>query len=233
MEKVMKIAIIGGGKRCRAFLEMFDAKRFPKLKAEIVAVADPNADAVGIRLAREKNIHTTQDYRDFFGIKSLDLVIELTGKEELLEDFLRNKPAKVRVLEATISRIFGDVLRLGEEYHFTKRHINLLEGIMESLFISMRDWVLVMQPDFKLLDVNEAFLKTHKIAKEDVIGEYCHQAAYGTENCCSGEGFACPVGQCLESGSMAHSILEKAGPDGTKRYHEITAVPLKTGNGAD
>jgi two-component system, NtrC family, sensor kinase len=231
MEKVMKIAIIGGGKRCRAFLEMFDAKRFPKLKAEIVAVADPNPDAAGIRLAREKNIYTTRDYRDFFGIKSLDLVIELTGKEELLEDFLRNKPARVRVLEAAISRIFGDVLRLREEYSFTKRHIDLLEGIMESLFISLRDWVLVMQPDFKLLDVNEAFLKTRNLAKEDVIGKFCYHAAHGFESRCSGDGFSCPVAQCLESGNMAHAILEKTGADGINRYHEITAVPLKASNG--
>ena len=150
----MKIAIIGGGTRCKAFLEMFDARRFPKLGAEIVAVADPDLEAPGIRLAREKKIYVTLDYKDFYKIKNLDLVIELTGKADLLEDFLKNKPPRVRVLEAAISRIFGDVLRLREEYQFTKRQINLVEGIMDSLFTGMRDWVLVMQPDFKLLDAN-------------------------------------------------------------------------------
>ena len=121
MEKQMKIAIIGGGTRCKAFLEMFDARRFPKLGAEIVAVADPDMEAPGIRLAREKKIYVTRDYKDFYKIRNLDLVIELTGKADLLEDFLKNKPPRVRVLEAAISRIFGDVLRLREEYQFTKR----------------------------------------------------------------------------------------------------------------
>jgi signal transduction histidine kinase len=231
MEKVMKIAIIGGGKRCRTFLEMFDAKRFPKLRAEIVAVADPNPDAVGIRLAREKNIHTTGDYKDFFAIKPLDLVIELTGKEELLDDFLRRKPAKMRVLEGAISRIFGDVLRMREEYLFTKRHIDLVEGIMESLFLSMRDWVLVLQPDFKLLDANEAFIDATCTRKEEIIGKFCFEAAFGLAHHCKADGFDCPVRRSMETGAISHAILEGTGPEGSGRYHEITAVPLKAADG--
>ncbi len=151
MKKQIRIGIIGGGNRCKAFLEMFDARRFPKLAAQIVAVADPDLDAPGIRLAREKDIFVTRNYKDFYKIKSLDLVIELTGEAELLEDFLKHKPARVRVLEAAISRIFGDVLRLSEEYQFTRRQIDLVEGIMDSLFIGLRDWVVIMQPDLKVL----------------------------------------------------------------------------------
>src|SRR5208337_2906656 len=179
MEKQMKIAIIGGGKRCKAFLEMFDARRFPKLGAEIVAVADLNHDAPGICLAREKKIHITRDYKDFYKLKNLDLVIELTGKADLLEDFLKNKPPRVRVLEAAISRIFGDVLQLREEYRFTKLQINQIEGIMDSLFIGLRDPVLIIRPDFKLLDANDAFLEAVRMSKDDAIGKHCYEAVYG------------------------------------------------------
>jgi signal transduction histidine kinase len=231
MEKQMKIAIIGGGKRCKAFLEMFDARRFPDLGAEIVAVADLNHDAPGICLAREKKIYITRDYKDFYKIKNLDLVIELTGKADLLEDFLKNKPARVRVLEAAISRIFGDVLRLREEYQFTKRKINLVEGIMDSLFIGLRDWVLVMQPDFKLLDANEAFLEAVRMSKEDVIGKHCYEAAYGSAAHCRGDGFDCPAARCLETGNVAHAILEGSGQPHLGRYREITAVPWKSAGG--
>lgn len=231
MEKQMKIAIIGGGRRCKAFLEMFDARRFPKLGAEIVAVADLNPDAPGIQLARRKNIHITRDYKDFYKIRNLDLVIELTGKADLLEDFLKNKPPRVRVLESAISRIFGDVLRLREEYRFTERKINLVEGIMDSLFIGLRDWVLVMQPDFRLLDANEAFLESVRMSKEDVVGKHCHEAAYGSAALCRGDGFDCPAASCLETGNVAHAILEDSGRPDLGRYREITAVPWKSAGG--
>ena len=76
MENEMKIAVIGGGNRCRAFLEMLDATRFPCLQAQIVAVADPDDQGAGIQLAREKGIYTTKNYRDFHQIQDLDFVIE-------------------------------------------------------------------------------------------------------------------------------------------------------------
>ncbi len=111
-DKIMKIGIIGGGRRCKAFLEMLDAERFPQLQAQIVAVADLNDEAVGVCLAREKGISTTKDYHDFFKIEDLDLIIELTGNEALLEDFLWHSPAKLRVLEVAISRLFCDLIDL-------------------------------------------------------------------------------------------------------------------------
>ena len=109
--------------------------------------------------------------------------------------------------------------------------INLVEGIMDSLFIGMRDWVLVMQPDFKLLDANEAFLEAVRMSKEDVVGKHCYEAAYGSAAQCRGDGFDCPVARCLETGNVAHAILEGSGRPDLGRYQEITAVPLKSAGG--
>jgi len=231
MEEPMRIAIIGGGKRCRAFLEMVDAKRFPNLKARIVAVADPDDRAAGMQLAREKAIFTTGDYRDFYEIPDLDLVIELTGKEELLKDFLRNKPPNVRVLEATLSRLFGDMIRFREEYLYRERELELIESIVDSVFHSMRDGVLIMQPDFKIVDANQAFLQSMGLNKEDVIGKFCHEVTHRSPHPCSGEGFQCPLRESLETGATSHAIHEHPNADGQVQYCEITTVPLKNKKG--
>ncbi len=227
MQRPMKIAIIGGGTRCRAFLEMLDARRFPRLRAEIVAVADPNDHAVGIRLAQQRGIYTTGDYRDFYQIQDLDLVIELTGQEELLDEFLKRHPAKVRVLEATISRLFGDLLRDREEYLCRERHVELIESIIDSLFLSIRDWVLIIQPDFKIADANEAFLHSLGMARDDVIGKFCHDILHGSSHPCGGEGFQCPVKESLEKGAAAHAIHEHRDHTQQTRYCEVAAVPLR------
>ncbi len=230
-DREMRIAIIGGGKRCRSFLEMLDAELCPQLRARIVAVADLNEDAEGIRLAREKGIFTTGDYRDFYGIPDLDLVIELTGNEELLKDFMKNNPARVRVLESAISRLFGDTLRLREQYLFRTRQVDLIEGIISSLFSSLRDWVLVLQPDLRILDANEAFIDAVRSSKEDLTGKYCYQAAYGLSEQCSGNALSCPVRECLDTGMVAHAIHERTMPDGRLRYSEVSAVPWRAADG--
>ncbi|QCQ22033.1 ATP-binding protein [Desulfoglaeba alkanexedens] len=227
----MRIAVIGGGRRCRAFLEMLDARRFPALKAEIVAVADPDDEAVGIRLAREKGIFTTRDYRDFFKIPDLDLVIELTGKEELLEDFIRHNSAHVRILEAAISRLFGDIIRFQEEYLFRERQLELIENIADSIFSSIRDRVLILQPDRKILDANEALLKWVGMGKEEIIGKFCYQVTHRSMRPCEESGCHCPLSESLQNGGTGHAIHEHYDRFNKLRYCEITTVPLKNRKG--
>ncbi len=230
-DKLMKIAVIGGGKRCKAFLEMLDARRFPRLQAQIVAVADPDEDAVGVRLACEKGIYTTKDYSDFVGIGDLDLVIELTGNEALLEDFLQHYPAKVRVLESTISRMFGDMIRFREEYLSEKRRMELIESIVESIFSSIQDRVLIVRPDFKILDANGAMIQAVGMRKEDIVGRCCYQITHRAVGPCDEKGHLCPLRESLESGSAAHAIHEHFDRDNQFSYCEITTVPLKNDKG--
>lgn len=230
-EKLMKVAVIGGGQRCKTFLEMLDARKFPNLRASIVAVADINDQAVGMQLAREKGIFTTNDYHDFFGIKELDLVIELTGNEELLKDFLRNYPAKVRVLEATISRLFSDVIQFQEEYHRKKRELEFVGSIVKTMFSSIQDRVLIVSPDFRVVDANEAFLSSVGMAREDVIGKYCYHVSHASISPCNGVNHLCPLIRSLETGASAHAIHEHVDRDNNIWYCEVTSVPLKNEHG--
>jgi len=231
-QKTMRIAVIGGGRRCRTLIEMLDARRFPSLRAQIVAVAGPDDQAVGIQLARHKNIFTTTDYRDFSRLSDLDLVIELTGKEELLEDFQKHNPAKVRVLEATISRLFSDVIRLREEHLFRERQLELIEAIVDSVFSSIRDRVLIMRPDYKIVDANEALLQWVGMSKEEIIGKFCYQITHRTLEPCRDKGCYCPLSESLETGGVGHAIHEHYDRDNEIRYCEVTTVPLKSRNGA-
>jgi two-component system, NtrC family, sensor kinase len=231
VERSMKIAIIGGGTRCRAFLEMLDARRFPRLRAKIVAVADPNDRAVGVVLARQRGIPTTRDYRDIYQIEDLDLVIELTGQEKLLEEFIKRHPAKVRVLEAAISRLFGDLLRHREEYLCRERHVELIESIVDSLFLSIRDRVLIIQPDFKIVDANQAFLRSMGMTKDSVIGKFCHEISHQSTHPCNGECVECPVKESLDKGEVVHAIHEHLDRNQQIQYCEVSAVPLRDREG--
>jgi two-component system, NtrC family, sensor kinase len=227
----MKIAVIGGGRRCRTFLEMLDAQRFPNLQAHIVAVADIDDHAAGMRLAREKGIYTTNDYHDFFHIEELDLVIELTGQEDLLKDFLQNYPAKVRVLEATISKLFSDLIQFQEDYHNSKRDLQFAESVVKVIFSSIQDRVMMLGPDFKIVDANDAFLNSVGMLRKDVIGKYCYHVSHSSIAPCTGEQHPCPLRQALDSRTSAHSIHEHVDHEGRTWYCEVSIVPLKNEQG--
>mgnify|MGYP005835460163 FL=1 len=231
-DRPMRIAVIGGGRRCKALLEMMDERRFPGLRAQIVAVADPNQDAVGVQRARAMGIMVTADYKDFYKIPDLDLVIQLTGKEELLEDFIKHSPAKVRVLESAISRLFGDIIRFQEESLLRERQLELVEGIVESMFSSIRDRVVMLQPDRKIVDANRAFLEWVGLSKEEILGKFCHQISHRSLQPCPHPSPHCPLEECLQTGSVGHAIHEHYNRNNEVRYCEITTMPLKSPSGA-
>ncbi|MEJ5348982.1 MAG: ATP-binding protein [Desulfosoma sp.] len=228
----MRIAVIGGGRRCKALLEMMDERRFPRLKAQIVAVADPNQEAVGVQRAKAMGIMVTTDYKDFYKIPDLDLVIQLTGKEELLDDFIKHSPAKVRVLESAISRLFGDIIRFQEEFLLRERQLELVEQIVESMFSSIRDRVLILQPDRKIVDANQAFLDWVGIRKEELLGKFCHQISHRSLEPCVQLSSPCPLEECLQTGCVGHAIHEHYDRNNEMRYCEVTTLPLKGRNGA-
>ncbi len=231
-QKRTRIAIIGGGRRCRSLLEMIDAERFPWLNAEIVAVVDPNEQAVGIQLAREKNIPTFKDPRELQPVSDLDLVIDLTGREELLKEFMNEGHPTVKILGTTISRLFIDLIQLQEERLFRERQLALIESIVETIFSSIRDRVMIMQPDMKVLDVNDALLEWLGMKKEDVIGKPCYQITHRFAEPCSKHGVHCPLKECIETGGTGHAIHEHVDRDNTVRYCEISTVPLKNAKGS-
>jgi hypothetical protein len=84
-----KVAIIGAGKGGRALLEMFAGDP----TVTILGVADVNAWAPGLELARRLNIPVATDLRSLIADPRLDLVIDVTGSPEVQRTILELKPA--------------------------------------------------------------------------------------------------------------------------------------------
>ena len=80
----LHVAIIGGGRVCKAILEIVLSQSFSGEKPMIVGVADVNDQAEGVVYARKKGVYTTDDYHDLFTLTTLDAIIELTGDNDLL-----------------------------------------------------------------------------------------------------------------------------------------------------
>lgn len=95
----INLAILGGGKACRSFLEFLKNKPFTHLDINNVGVCDINPRARGFCLAKDMGIYTTEDLRNLFEIKELDAIIELTGSRDALLDLIRLRPEGLAVFE--------------------------------------------------------------------------------------------------------------------------------------
>jgi len=113
--QALNVAIVGGGPGCKAVMEMIFAKRLSQLQMRLIGVACTNPEAVGYRYAREKGIFTTEDYRDLYGLRDLNLIIELTGREDMVDELCRTKPHHIRLIDHVAARLFWDVFEIQEE----------------------------------------------------------------------------------------------------------------------
>ena len=108
------IAIVGGGRACKAFLEFLADDIFAGQRPEILGVADINQDAEGIRHALSLGIPTFADYTEFFHLDRLDTLLELTNSHAIIETLRDAKPPALRLIDHFEARAIRDFLMVRE-----------------------------------------------------------------------------------------------------------------------
>ena len=101
MDKIekQKIALLGGGQRCKAFLQVILSEDFDEKKPEILGVADNNERDVALQYAKDKGIFTTSDVKDLFSIKDLNLILQLTRDDNLRAMVQDTKPPWILLVD--------------------------------------------------------------------------------------------------------------------------------------
>ncbi len=226
----LNIAIVGGGRTCRFFLELIHDDPLPFFDIKILGVCDKNARAEGVLLAQKMGIYTTQSLDGLLKIEHLDSVLELTGKQSVLLDIIRLKPRGVGVLEYNISRVLRNLLKTRQRLESTEQRL-LAEKTFSSLLIRQSTAAIVsINTDFTIVDANDAYLKTVKKTKDQVVGAPCYEISHKIKAPCSSAfpGVKCPMLETLRTGKNVHVIHEHPGPDGRSRYCNLSTYPVRS-----
>ncbi|MBN2041792.1 MAG: PAS domain S-box protein [Spirochaetes bacterium] len=117
------VAIIGGGSVCRAMLETILNDPALKTKIHISGVCDINENAEGYIYAKEHGIITTKDYNDFFHILNLNLLIELTGDNNILEKLNKEKPPGIQLIDHLEALFLWNYLKIESKKNQIKSDI--------------------------------------------------------------------------------------------------------------
>jgi PAS domain S-box-containing protein len=113
--KNTNIAIIGGGKFCRTFLQFIYDGEFCFEKPTILGIADRDKKAEGLQFAREKNIFTTDSYQKLFSLTGLEVLIELTNDNVLRDTIEATKPPGVFLIDHIAVRSLWNALQIEKE----------------------------------------------------------------------------------------------------------------------
>ena len=225
----LKLAIVGGGRACKFFLESAKNDFFPLLDIQVVGVCDIDPNAEGFLLAREMGIFTTDDFRDLFKIKDLEGIVELTNDEDVFLELVKLRPKGVGVLEHDIGKLIRNLFILSQRLKSAEKQV-ILEKMSSDFLIQQSDAaIVVLNTDYTIAEANEAYLKIVNKSKAEVVGTPCYQTYYGLNAPCSvaRPELPCPMLETLRTGKSAHVIHEFPTTADRQTYGNIVTYPLK------
>ncbi|MBW2096313.1 MAG: PAS domain S-box protein [Deltaproteobacteria bacterium] len=102
---------------------------------------------------------------------------------------------------------------------------------LETLFDGIDEEIMVLDADYRVLNVNRSFLERHGIDKDEAIGKKCYEVTYHAEKPCDQENRLCPLKKAAETGKRVEVTHRRDdGKSGAKEMIRIM-YPLVMGGG--
>jgi two-component system NtrC family sensor kinase len=226
----MNIAVVGAGAKCLALLKTLKNHSFKELKPKIVAVADEREDAVGMKQAREDGIFVTTDYKDLFDMDNLDLIIELTGSEEVFYDILDKKRRNVRAFDHETAQLFWELSRISALQEKTNEELAKTRSLYHVVTNELlEEDVMIISPGYQIIDVNETLAKKLGLEPGDLIGRYCYEVSHNQDTPCEGKAHPCPLVQTLKTRKSSKTTHIHHDSDNKELHYSISCYPIFEG----
>lgn len=232
----MKTVIVGGGKGCCAIIELAKGPFLKELTLEIECVVDIDPNAAGMECARSNDILTTTNMQEALRIPSLELIIELTGNDKVLDEIYSVIPRGVKLIDHTFAHIFWDLVNAQEERRKQLEELTSLEQkvererhFLQSVFDTLPDLVVVLNRERKITRVNQRFAAYVGLSPEEAIGRKCEDILSETELASQCRETSPVVDQVFKTG-QPHSVIWRTSPP-DETYWEVSRTPIMNAEG--
>ncbi len=223
----MKIAVVGGGTRCKRLMEVIESHDFEEVQPRVVAVADTNQAAPGYLKAKQQGLFVTIDYTDFFARDDIELIIELVGSMEVYNDILRKKAFDVRAISSRTAQLFWEISRVSNLQKTCSAKLNETRLMYTTVINELiQEDVLVIGADYRIIDINESLLAKLGQKRCEVIGRHCYEITHRRHEPCSGDQHPCPLLETLATEKPSQTTHIHPDKDGREIFYSISTYPL-------
>ncbi len=209
--KLINIAMVV---RWPCYLPIMKNLRTKSSRLRLVAVAIGKSDSC-YHHVKDIGIEIFEDYRDLLSIDHLDLILELTGDENILSDLIRRKKPNVGVVDLHASKLLFDMAP----------DASLESPLISTLMEASMDGVIVIDRDYRIINCNTSRFIPGSSEKNAILGKHCFEVVQTSSVPCEGN-MKCPARETLQTGKLARSVYEIEGPDKTTQICQVTAYPI-------
>jgi PAS domain S-box-containing protein len=177
IDKLLKsnIAIVGGGNFCKKLLQLLSSEPFDSSRPTVLGVADINQQAKGWRYAKEKGIFTTTDYREFYALKDLQILLELTTNNELAGIIKKEKPENVALIDHITARTVWSALQVEAEKRAALNELrqnNFDAAEIDRVFERFADRLaeVIRERGERYVEIEKGFIKSERALSQIIEG---------------------------------------------------------------
>jgi len=105
---------------------------------------------------------------------------------------------------------------------------------LRAMIDSLEDELLVIDRDYRIVELSDAVLRRHGKSREEVIGQHCYEISHGLPELCHPPRHECPLRLVWDTGKPARvthiHVYERQG-ERQERFVDIIASPVKDERG--
>ncbi|MBU2511575.1 PAS domain-containing protein [bacterium] len=222
-KRIINIGLVGGGPYCVEVINKYVLGSSITIhNTRIAAIAEQENNTPGIIKAREFGIETLEDYHDLYDPKyAIQLIIVLTDEAGILEDIIKTRPYRIRILSFEVFKF------LWKDIGVIEKELNKRTREMATILNHIQDFIVVITPDLEIVEANQAFLSYMDHTREEVIGKKCYEILQKQNHLCDICNTACPLDDVkrkkLPSRRIDHVQIDR---DGKPRYLDDIIYPI-------
>lgn len=105
------------------------------------------------------------------------------------------------------------------------------QQFIKNILESVDEGIVVIDPNYKILSANKAYLQYCNKQPDDVVGLHCFECAHGLDKPCYEKGIHCPVKETFETGIAASASHTHYDSKGNPTLYEVRSFPMKGPSG--
>ncbi|NNF99276.1 MAG: PAS domain-containing protein [Desulfobacteraceae bacterium] len=223
---VIRVGIVARGSRCVSIMQILGGIKPTHLRLNLVGIAAVTKSIACYKYAGEMNLEVFDDYLDLVTMENLDLILEFTGDQGILENLIRHKRKKTGVLDRPAALLLVDIAKLFEKADRREAEISMVTSFASALLEASPDGVMVIDRDFRIINCNDSALITGGKDKKEILGRRCHGRLNSSETPCTCGDRICPTLKTLETGRTARAVHEILDENGESQITQVTTYPI-------
>jgi signal transduction histidine kinase len=225
-KRFLKVLMIGGKTALTKCRDILDALRPMGFDLSLIGVVCLTKNCAPNPGSAAPDFPVFHDYRTVIQTEAPDLVVLTTSDRRLFRRLVQIVPSHTRVLDSFALDAFQTLKKVSGQLGTAEHKLRSVQLMKEVLMAGAGVSIMVIDEDFRVLDINNAILRKTHMTRQGCLGRTCHWLINRRIEPCHLRGGGCPAVEVIRTGRSTHSVREEERDDGTSRYYTISGYPL-------